>query len=232
MPRPATPTSFQAPSYEPPASLRTSPYEPPASLPPLPYQAPASLRTPSYEPPASLQLPPYAAPAAPYEAPAALPSPAYERPGQGGYSPLPSYAPQPSTEDYVGRRRAPEPTAPPMADYLTRPPIAPPVAPPARRATPPIPSAARSRKAPKEPPARPPENKAGRLRVRVNPITCAGHGICAELLPELISLDEWNYPSPIVTEVPAELENHAQRAAQQCPTLAIVLERRHPKPKP
>ena len=32
------------------------------------------------------------------------------------------------------------------------------------------------------------------LRVRVNPITCAGHGVCAELLPERIQLDEWGYP--------------------------------------
>ena len=28
----------------------------------------------------------------------------------------------------------------------------------------------------------------------VNPIDCTGHGVCAELLPELISLDEWGYP--------------------------------------
>jgi hypothetical protein len=31
-------------------------------------------------------------------------------------------------------------------------------------------------------------------RLRVNPIDCAGHGLCAELLPELIRLDEWGYP--------------------------------------
>src|SRR5271154_1405235 len=30
--------------------------------------------------------------------------------------------------------------------------------------------------------------------LRVNPIACTGHGICAELLPELIELDEWGYP--------------------------------------
>ena len=42
-------------------------------------------------------------------------------------------------------------------------------------------------------------------------------------------MDEWGFPSPVVAEVPAELEGHAQRAAQQCPTLAIVLERRRPR---
>jgi ferredoxin len=114
-----------------------------------------------------------------------------------------------------------------MADYLTRPPQQPPV----RRPTTPIPSAARARKAPKGPkePPKPPANRAGRMRLRVNPITCDGHGLCAELLPELLSTDEWGYPLPVVAEVPAELESHAQRAAQQCPTLAIVLERRRPR---
>jgi len=28
----------------------------------------------------------------------------------------------------------------------------------------------------------------------VNPIDCEGHGACAELLPELIAMDEWGYP--------------------------------------
>jgi ferredoxin len=31
-------------------------------------------------------------------------------------------------------------------------------------------------------------------RLRVNPIACSGHGLCAELLPEMITLDEWGYP--------------------------------------
>ncbi len=30
--------------------------------------------------------------------------------------------------------------------------------------------------------------------VRVNPIACEAHGMCAELLPERITLDEWGYP--------------------------------------
>ena len=30
--------------------------------------------------------------------------------------------------------------------------------------------------------------------LRVNPIACTGHGVCAELLPELVALDEWGYP--------------------------------------
>jgi ferredoxin len=64
-----------------------------------------------------------------------------------------------------------------------------------------------------------------RLLLRVNPIACDGHGLCAELLPEVLALDDWGYPMPIAAEVPPRLEAHAQRAAQTCPTLAIVLER-------
>ena len=30
--------------------------------------------------------------------------------------------------------------------------------------------------------------------LRVNPIACTGHGLCGELLPEIIELDPWGYP--------------------------------------
>ena len=62
-------------------------------------------------------------------------------------------------------------------------------------------------------------------RLRLNPIACEAHGMCAELLPERITLDEWGYPlldgEPIAR---SELE-HAHRAAQACPTFALRLER-------
>jgi len=62
-------------------------------------------------------------------------------------------------------------------------------------------------------------------RVRVNPIDCEAHGMCAELLPERITLDEWGYP--LVDEAPLEgvLVEHAIRAARACPTLALLVER-------
>ena len=62
------------------------------------------------------------------------------------------------------------------------------------------------------------------MRLRVNPITCAGHGMCAELLPELIRLDPWGYPIVSSAEVPRELAGHARRAAAACPTLALLTE--------
>jgi ferredoxin len=60
-------------------------------------------------------------------------------------------------------------------------------------------------------------------RLRVNPITCTGHGLCAELLPEAIALDEWGYP--IIESVPNRFLPLARRAVADCPTLALMLER-------
>jgi len=63
------------------------------------------------------------------------------------------------------------------------------------------------------------------LRLVVNPITCVAHGICAELFPERITLDDWGYPIIDPRPIPAALEEHARRAAAACPTLALILER-------
>jgi len=61
--------------------------------------------------------------------------------------------------------------------------------------------------------------------LRVNPIVCDGHGLCAELFPERIELDEWGYPIIDETPIPRSLEAHARRAADACPVLALRLER-------
>jgi ferredoxin len=63
------------------------------------------------------------------------------------------------------------------------------------------------------------------LKLRVNPIQCVAHGLCAELLPERVTLDEWGYPILDGDPVPPELAQHARRAADACPTLALVLDR-------
>ena len=62
-------------------------------------------------------------------------------------------------------------------------------------------------------------------RVRVNPIACQAHGMCAELLPERITLDDWGYPILDESPIDRELLAHAKRAAQACPTFALLLER-------
>jgi len=61
--------------------------------------------------------------------------------------------------------------------------------------------------------------------LRVNPIACTGHGVCAELLPELISLDEWGYPVIDPRPVPVALERDVRRAVAACPVLALKLVR-------
>lgn len=68
----------------------------------------------------------------------------------------------------------------------------------------------------------------GRLvtdRLRVNPIKCTAHGVCAELLPELIKLDPWGYPIIAQGEVPEELDAHARRAVASCPALALLVDK-------
>ena len=60
--------------------------------------------------------------------------------------------------------------------------------------------------------------------LRVNPIACDGRGICAELFPERVTLDDWGYPILDPKPIPASLEGHARRAVAACPTLALRLE--------
>jgi ferredoxin len=59
----------------------------------------------------------------------------------------------------------------------------------------------------------------------VNPIACVGHGLCAELVPEWITLDDWGYPIIDPRPVPAHLRRHIERAIDACPTLALALRR-------
>ena len=63
-------------------------------------------------------------------------------------------------------------------------------------------------------------------RLAVNPIACEAHGLCAELLPELVTLDPWGYP--VLSgdgSVSRPLEVQARRAVSECPTLALILRR-------
>jgi ferredoxin len=61
--------------------------------------------------------------------------------------------------------------------------------------------------------------------LQIDRIRCDGHGLCAELLPELISLDEWGYPIIKGGSVPTSLVEHARRAVDACPVLALRLAR-------
>lgn len=62
-----------------------------------------------------------------------------------------------------------------------------------------------------------------RRRLRVDWPECKAHGVCAEVLPELIELDEWGFPVIAPGDVPGDLSDLAQRAVTSCPTLALRL---------
>jgi ferredoxin len=62
-------------------------------------------------------------------------------------------------------------------------------------------------------------------RIVVDWIKCDAHGICAELLPEWIRLDDWGYPIIDGRAIPPELMAHARRAVTACPTLALRLDK-------
>jgi ferredoxin len=52
---------------------------------------------------------------------------------------------------------------------------------------------------------------------------CAGHGLCAALLPDRIDRDEWGYPLLTNPQVPAAELRDARRAVALCPALALRL---------
>jgi ferredoxin len=61
-------------------------------------------------------------------------------------------------------------------------------------------------------------------RLRVDPIRCDGHGLCAQLLPERVTLDDWGFPIVDPAPVGRDLADHARRAVAACPVLALRLE--------
>lgn len=62
------------------------------------------------------------------------------------------------------------------------------------------------------------------MNLRVDPIACTAHGLCAELLPERVALDEWGYPLVDGRPLPDELVKDARRAAAACPARALHLQ--------
>ena len=67
-------------------------------------------------------------------------------------------------------------------------------------------------------------------RLHVDWTRCDGHGLCADLLPEVLTRDEWGYPlardaGNRSLDVPRDVEEHARRAVDLCPLLALSLVR-------
>lgn len=66
-------------------------------------------------------------------------------------------------------------------------------------------------------------------RLHVDWTRCDGHGLCADLLPEVLTRDEWGYPvardaGNAELRVERGVEPHARRAANMCPLLALSLQ--------
>jgi ferredoxin len=61
-------------------------------------------------------------------------------------------------------------------------------------------------------------------RLRVDFIACAGRGLCAEALPELITLDDWGFPIVSGQDVPPRLLADARATVRACPRLALRLD--------
>jgi ferredoxin len=60
-------------------------------------------------------------------------------------------------------------------------------------------------------------------RIIIDPVACDAYGYCAEILPEMIGLDEWGYPIIRDTPLDGELVALARRAARDCPKRALTL---------
>ncbi|MEU0095301.1 ferredoxin [Kribbella sp. NPDC006257] len=52
---------------------------------------------------------------------------------------------------------------------------------------------------------------------------CDGHGLCATLLPDEVTLDEWGFPVLNGSPVTAGELTNARRAVLACPALALRL---------
>jgi ferredoxin len=66
------------------------------------------------------------------------------------------------------------------------------------------------------------------VRLQIDPIACDAFGYCAELAPELFTLDEWGYPVVDGRLVPTELAGTARTAVRSCPRQAIRLVKERP----
>jgi ferredoxin len=70
------------------------------------------------------------------------------------------------------------------------------------------------------------------LHLQVDPVACDAFGYCAELLPELVGVDEWGYPVLYGRAVPLSLVELARQAVADCPRRALSLvERQAAAPK-
>ena len=62
------------------------------------------------------------------------------------------------------------------------------------------------------------------VRVSLDPVRCAGHGLCALLLDDRVELDRWGYPRVDPSPLPDGRDAaRARRAARACPRQALLV---------
>jgi ferredoxin len=59
------------------------------------------------------------------------------------------------------------------------------------------------------------------MKIDVDPAACDGFGYCAEILPDLLSLDEWGFPVVDRADIPEDLVRAATKAVRLCPRRAL-----------
>ena len=62
-----------------------------------------------------------------------------------------------------------------------------------------------------------------KVRLRVDPIKCKAHGMCDELIPERIRMDDWGYPVIDPRMLSPDLLDFARRAVAACPRSALSI---------
>jgi len=67
----------------------------------------------------------------------------------------------------------------------------------------------------------PVRDEGGSLRLTVDWSRCDAHGLCAEIVPDLIRLDGNKFPAILDAPVPVRLEQVAVQAVAMCPALAL-----------
>lgn len=68
------------------------------------------------------------------------------------------------------------------------------------------------------------EETGSRQKIFVDWTLCRGHGLCADILPEVFQLGADGFPTVAQAKVPQYAEAKALRAVRRCPALALRLE--------
>jgi ferredoxin len=77
--------------------------------------------------------------------------------------------------------------------------------------------------------AEPAETGASRQKIYVDWTLCRGHGLCADILPEVFELGADGFPTVAQAQVPRYAEAKALRAVRRCPALALRIEEEAPR---